>query len=81
MPFFKSKGNEIKRASEGMTNQKMLVANALTFSIFFVSMYSQIIAKTETKGIEANIAPTNELRFEISEITTINIVVIKIFIM
>ncbi len=80
MPFFKRKGNEIKRASEGITNQKMLVAKAFTFSIFFVSMYNQIIAKTEIRGIEANIAPINELRFEISEIITIKIVVITIFV-
>lgn len=38
------------------------------------------MASTETRGIEARIAPINELRFAISEINTINNVVIKILV-
>jgi len=37
------------------------------------------MARNDTKGIDARIAPTSELRLEISEITTISIVVMRIF--
>jgi hypothetical protein len=35
-------------------------------------VYSQSIAKTEVNGSEANKAPTNELRFDSSDIATIS---------
>ena len=54
-----------------MTNQKMLVDNALIFSTSRVSIYSHAIARTETIGIEARIAPTKDLRWATSEIRTI----------
>ena len=38
------------------------------------------MASTETRGIEASIAPMKELRFAISEINTINNVVMKILV-
>lgn len=38
------------------------------------------MANTEINGIEASRAPTNELRLAISEISTINIVVIAILV-
>lgn len=41
-------------------------------SISLVSIYIQIMAKMDTNGKEAKKAPVNELRFEISEIMTIN---------
>lgn len=40
---------------------------------------SHNIARTDTNGIEARIAPTNELRLAISEIRTISSAVIVIF--
>jgi hypothetical protein len=70
----------MKKIKEGKTNQKTLVDSALTFSTSFVSTYSQSIASSETNGTEANSAPANELRFAISEIVTIKIVVIAIFV-
>ena len=57
----------------------MLVDKAEIFSISFVSTYNQIIARTETKGMDARIEPMRLLLLDISEITTIKIVVITIF--
>lgn len=54
----------------------MLVDKALTFDTFSVSTYSHSIARTDTIGTEAKIAPTNELRLAISETSTISSVVI-----
>tara|TARA_Y100001968_G_scaffold287723_1_gene289386 strand:+ start:619 stop:753 length:135 start_codon:yes stop_codon:yes gene_type:complete len=42
-------------------------------------MYNQIIAITETIGIDAKRAPIKELRFETSDIKTINKAVITNF--
>ncbi len=56
----------------------MLVDKAEIFSISFVSTYNQIIARTETKGIDARIEPKRLLLLDTSEITTIKIVVITI---
>ena len=53
--------------------QKIDIDNFEISSIFFVSIYIQINAITDTSGIEANIAPKNELLLDNSEITTINI--------
>lgn len=75
MPCLSSRGNVTNNASEGITNQKILVAKVLTFVTSLVSMYSQIIAITETKGIDARIAPINVLRLAISDIATTRTVV------
>ena len=45
-----------------------------------VSMYNHAMASTDIKGIDANTAPAKELCLAISEIATINNVVIMIFI-
>ena len=79
MPSRSNKGSVTNKAKEGSTSQNMLLARALTFAISLVSTYSQIIARTETKGIDAKIAPIKVLRFATSEIATIKIVVTKIF--
>lgn len=79
MPCFSKTGNVTNNAKEGITSQNTLAESALTLETSLVSIYSQIIASTETKGIDASIAPTKELRFAISEITTIKTVVIMIF--
>lgn len=80
MPAFNSKGKERKSASDGITSQKIPVDKSVIFSILFVSIYSHIMANTETSGTEASTAPINELRLDISEITTTNNVVITILI-
>ena len=65
----------------GITNQKIEYESFEIVSTFFVSTYIQIKANTDTKGIDAKIAPTNELLFESSDIPTIKIAEIKTFIM
>jgi hypothetical protein len=57
--------------SDGITNQKTLVDNWDIFWISLVSMYNQIIANTETRGMEARMPPIKELFFEASETATI----------
>ena len=66
----------MKKTNDGRTNQKTLLAKFDTFSMSLVSMYSHTMANTEIRGNEANKAPMNELRFDISEIATINKLVI-----
>lgn len=51
----------------------------LTLVVSFVSRYSQNMARTEIKGIEARIAPTMVLRLAISDIATISVAVMAIF--
>ena len=62
-----------------MTSQKILVESVLIFVTSLLSMYSQVIASTETKGTDANTAPAKVLRLEISAIATTRIVVTTIF--
>ena len=49
-------------------------------STSLVSIYSHIIANTETRGIDASNAPTKELTLDISDIETINADVIASFV-
>lgn len=72
-------GSSVNSTNEGSTSQKTLVESADTFETSLVSMYSQIMANTDTRGMDANIAPIIELRLETSEIATISSVVITIF--
>jgi len=51
----------------------------MTFNTSFVSTYNQIIAKTDTRGTDANIEPKNELCFAISDVRTTMTEVINIF--
>ena len=74
-------GSEMKNVSDGNTSQKILVDKLLILDTSFVSMYSHNIANTDTSGIEAKNAPRNELRFAISEINTISVVVITNLVM
>lgn len=71
-------GNTINNTNDGKTSQKTLDDKALTLEISFVSTYSQIIASTDTSGTEASTAPIRVLHFDISDIATINNVVITI---
>jgi hypothetical protein len=57
----------------------MLVDNADIFDGSLVSIYNHIIASIETSGADARSAPRTVLRFDSSEIRTINSAVIKIF--
>jgi hypothetical protein len=56
---------------DGRTIQKMLVESWETFSMLDVSMYSQIMAKTDTMGNDAKTPAAREYLFEISEMVTI----------
>lgn len=51
----------------------MLVDKLEIFCMSFVSMYNQIMASTERRGIEAKIPPIKELFFDASDTTTINV--------
>ena len=53
-----------------MTSQNIPLDKSITFDTSLVSKYNHIMAKTDTKGTEANIEPIKELCFAISETTT-----------
>ena len=74
------KGKVMNRTNDGITSQKIPFDSWTTCKESFVSTYSQIIAITDTSGIEARTAPRNVLRFETSEIKAIRIADISIFI-
>jgi len=80
IPCFNINGNEMNNVKDGNTSQKMLVDKELIFDTSLVSMYSQSMARTETIGIDAKIAPARELRLAISEMITISPVVTMILI-
>ncbi len=65
---------------DGAINQTILFENSTALLLLFVSIYIQVIANIDTKGIAANMAPIKLLLFEISEINTIKIVVITSFV-
>jgi hypothetical protein len=67
------------RIRDGITSQKTEVDNFDIVSIFFVSIYIQIIAKTDIRGREASIPLIRVLFFDISVIATIKIALIKTF--
>lgn len=74
-------GNIINSVIDGGINQIILFENSTAALLLFVSKYIQVIANIETNGIAANKAPTRELRFVISDISTIKSAVITIFVM
>lgn len=57
-PFFRSSGNAKKKINDGRTAQKILVDSSIIFCAFFVSLYSQIMAKIDTSGSEDSTAAT-----------------------
>ena len=73
-------GKVINKTNEGITSQKMLFDSWTTCNESFVSIYNQIIAITDTSGIDASIAPKNVLSLETSEINAISMAEISIFI-
>lgn len=56
--FFRSSGNTKKKIREGRTTQKILVDRSMTFCTFFVSLYSQMMARIDISGSEASMAAT-----------------------
>jgi len=62
---------------DGAISQTIFLENSTALVLSLVSIYIQVMAKIETKGMAASSAPAKELRFDISEISTIKIVVIK----
>ena len=69
----------MNKTNEGITSQKILLDSWTTCNESFVSIYNQIMAITDTNGIDASIAPKNVLRLETSEIKAISIADISIF--
>ena len=67
------------RDNEGITSQNIPLDRSMTFNTSFVSIYSHVMAKTDTIGTDANIEPKNELCFAISDIRTTITDVIIIF--
>jgi hypothetical protein len=65
----------MKKTNEAKTSQKMLLFRFIILSMSFVSLYNQIIPKIDTMGIEAKIAPNNEVFFDISDTTKTKITV------
>ena len=74
-------GKVMNKTKDGITSQNILFDNWTTCAESCVSIYSEIIAITETSGMEASIAPKNVLRLATSEIKAIKIAEIITFIM
>jgi len=69
--FLSKTGRIINKISDGITSQNMPVERDEIFCASFVSIYIHIKASIDISGKDANILPANELRFDISEISTI----------
>ena len=65
-------GRRRKSEREGRTNQNIALDSLAIFITSLVSKCIQNIAISDMSGIDAKIAPISELRFEISEMSTIN---------
>ncbi len=61
---------------DGAMSQTMFCENSTALLLLLVSIYIQVMANMETRGIAANMAPAKLLLLEISEINTIKNVVI-----
>ena len=70
----------MNKTRDGITCQNILLDNWTTCAKSWVSIYNQIIAITETSGMEASIAPKNVLRLATSEIKAMRIAEISTFI-
>tara|TARA_B100000941_G_C27974199_1_gene287863 strand:+ start:163 stop:411 length:249 start_codon:yes stop_codon:yes gene_type:complete len=64
-------GSIIKRDIDGNIIHKIPLASAFTLSMLFVSIYNNIIDKTDTMGIDAINPPIILSFFAISETSTI----------
>ena len=74
------KGKAINSVMDGAMSQTMFCENSTALLLLFVSIYIHVIANIDTKGIAAKMAPIKLLLLEISEISTIKIVVITSFV-
>lgn len=70
-PFWIINGKTIKRVIDGAINQTILWENSTALLLLSVSIYIQVMANIDTRGIAASNAPTRLLLFPISEIKTI----------
>ena len=78
--LFKIKGKDKKKIIEGGINSNTELDNSITDLTFFVSKQSQVMAKTEVRGMEANMPANKEDLLAISEIATIIMAVIMVLI-
>ena len=69
----------MKNVNERITSHKIPFERYMTTETSLVSRYNEVMAKTDTNGIDAEIKPKNELCFAISETATMIIEVIKNF--
>ncbi len=67
----------MKNVNEGITSQKIPFVRSITLETSLVSRYSQVMAKTDTKGSDGNIETKNERSFDFSQTATMIIDVIK----
>ena len=74
-------GNAMNSVIDGAMSQTILCENSTALLLSFVSIYIQVIANIDTKGIAANNAPIRLLLFAISEIKTIKSAVMINFVM
>ncbi len=71
MFFLSNIGKTIKNSNDGITIQNIPVDKFAILLTSLVSIYNQIKARNETKGIDANMLANSVLCLEISEIRTI----------
>ena len=70
--LFSKYGNTKKNDKDGNTSQKILLESSAILPTSFVSKYNQIIARNETKGIEAKTPARIPFFLAISDISTTN---------
>ena len=70
-PLWIKNGKAIKRVIEGAINQTILLENSTALLLLSVSIYIQVMANIDTRGIAASNAPTRLLLLATSEITMI----------
>ena len=78
--FLSKKGKVKKKTIEGGINKRTELDSSITDFTFFVSKYSQVIAKIEVRGIEARIPANSDDLLAISEIATMTKAVTMVFI-
>lgn len=80
-PLWIINGKTKKSVIEGAISQMILCENSTALLLLCVSIYIQVIANIDTKGIAASNAPIRLLLLPTSEITTIRSEVIMSFVM
>ena len=72
-------GKAINSVIDGAMSQTMLCEKSTALSLLLVSMYIHVMARIDTNGMAASIAPARELLLDISEMSTIKNVVTMSF--